>query len=77
MHTHLVSLSKSTLKEQGSLTHEDINLIGAPDAILAKIAKAKAAGATHLLGILFAANDVPELLDQMQIFAETVVPHIK
>jgi probable F420-dependent oxidoreductase len=74
MYTHLVSLSNTTLKEQGSLTHEDINLIGAPDAVLEKVAKAKAAGATHLLGILFAANSVSELMDQMQAFAELIAP---
>jgi hypothetical protein len=27
-------------------------------------------GVTHLLGLYFAANDVQELLDQMQFFAE-------
>lgn len=77
MHKHLLSLSKSTLKGEAGLTMEDINLIGTPDVILEKIAKLKAAGVTHLLGMYFAANDVQELLDQMQFFAEEVMPHVK
>ena len=31
---------------------------------------------THLLGLYFAANDAQELLDQMQVFAEEVVPRL-
>ena len=34
------------------------------------------AGVTHLLGLYFAANSVQELIDQMQIFAEEVMPKI-
>ena len=37
----------------------------------------KEAGVTHLLGLYFAANTVPELLDQMQVFAEEVIPRVK
>jgi len=76
MNAHLTSLRKSTLKSQGALSHEDINLIGAPDAVIARARALKAAGVTHLLGLYFAANSVDELLDQMQMFAEQVMPHI-
>ncbi len=38
--------------------------------------KLRDAGVTHFLGLFFAANDVPELLDQMQMFAEDVRPKI-
>jgi probable F420-dependent oxidoreductase len=76
MHKHLLSLTKSTLKGQASLSMEDINLIGDVDAILEKVAKLKDAGVTHLLGLYFAANDVQELLDQMQFFAEEITPKI-
>jgi len=31
---------------------------------------------THLLGLYFAVNSVTELLDQMQLFAEDVMPKI-
>ncbi|MBI3513766.1 MAG: TIGR03619 family F420-dependent LLM class oxidoreductase [Proteobacteria bacterium] len=76
MNKHLTSLRKSTLKEQGALSHEDINLIGMPDEIIERALAFKAAGVTHLLGLYFAANSVSELLDQMQMFAEQVMPKI-
>jgi probable F420-dependent oxidoreductase len=76
MNQHLTSLRKSTLKEQGALSHEDINLIGTPDEIIERALAFKAAGVTHLLGLYFAANSVSELLDQMQMFAELVMPKI-
>ena len=71
-----LSLSKSTLKGQAGLSMEDINLIGEPDTIVEKINRFKDAGVTHLLGLYFAANDVQELLDQMQLFAEEITPRI-
>jgi probable F420-dependent oxidoreductase len=76
MHKHLLSLSKSTLKEEAGLAMEDINLVGTPDVILERIDRLVDAGVTHLLGLYFAANDVQELLDQMQFFAEEVMPRI-
>ena len=76
MCAHLTSLRKSTLKEQGALGHEDINLIGTVDDVIARANQLGEAGVTHLLGLYFAANDLNELLDQMQVFAEDVVPKI-
>ncbi len=77
MNKHLVSLQKSTLKGQGPLTHEEINLIGTPAEIVDKAIAFREAGVTHFLGLYFAANGVAELLDQMQVFAEEVMPKIK
>jgi probable F420-dependent oxidoreductase len=76
MNKHFTSLRKSTLKDQGALSHEDINLIGTPDEIIERALAFKAAGVTHLLGLYFAANSVAELMDQMQFFAEAVMPKI-
>ncbi len=76
MHKHLLSLSKSTMKGQEGVALEDANLIGDVDTILEKIARLKDAGVTHLLGLYFAVNDVQELLDQMQLFAEEIMPRI-
>jgi len=76
MNKHLVSLAKSTLKGQGAATHEDINLIGTPAEVIDKALAFKEAGVTHLLGLYFAANSVQELLDQMQLFAEEVMPKV-
>jgi len=76
MYNHLVSLSKSTLKEQVGTKHEDVNLIGTPTDILEKIGRLHEAGVKHLCGTYFCASSVTELLDQMQRFAEDVVPYI-
>ncbi len=76
MCAHLTSLRKSTLKGQGTLKHEDINLIGTVDDIVERANLLGEAGVTHLLGLYFAANDLTQLCDQMQIFAEEVVPKI-
>ena len=76
MYKHLVSLSQSTLKDQGAVSHEDINLVGTAEEVIAKAKALEAAGATHLLGLYFAANTVDELFEQMQIFAEDVMPHV-
>lgn len=77
MNKHLVSLQKSTLKGQGTATHEEINLIGTPAGIVEKAQAFKEAGVTHLLGLYFAANSVQELIDQMQMFGEEVTPKVK
>ncbi len=76
MYEHLVSLGASTLKEQAGRKHEEINLIGTPDSVLEKIKELEAAGVTHLCGLYFCADDVAELLDQMQIFADEIIPHL-
>lgn len=76
MCAHLTSLRQSTLKGQGTLGHEDINLIGTVDDVVERANQLGEAGVTHLLGLYFAANDITELLDQMQIFAEEVVPRL-
>jgi alkanesulfonate monooxygenase SsuD/methylene tetrahydromethanopterin reductase-like flavin-dependent oxidoreductase (luciferase family) len=76
MHKHLVSLRKSTLKDQAKLPMEDVNLIGGVEQVIERANLLKEAGVTHFLGLYFAANDVGELLDQMQLFAEEVTPNI-
>ena len=77
MNKHLMSLRKSTLKDQGAVSHEEINLIGTPAEIVDKAIAFREAGVTHLLGLYFAAANVDELIDQMQMFAEDVAPHVR
>jgi probable F420-dependent oxidoreductase len=76
MAKHFESLKKSTLKGQASLNPEDINLIGSVETVIERANAFREAGVTHFLGLFFAANSVPELLDQMQMFAEEVRPKI-
>ena len=76
MYKHLVSLQKSTLKGQGAVAHEDVNLIGTAAEVVDKAIALRESGVTHLLGLYFAVDCVAELLEQMQTFAEQVVPEI-
>ncbi len=76
MYNHLVSLSASTLKDQAGSQHEETNLIGTAAEVIAKAQRFQAAGVKHLCGTYFCADTVDELLDQMQIFAEDVMPYI-
>ena len=75
MYKHLMSLRQSTLKQQAGAM-EDINLVGSVENVVGKALRLEKAGVTHLLGLYFAANNLEELLDQMQLFAEEVMPKI-
>ncbi len=76
MYNHLVSLRTSTLKDQAGAKLEEVNLIGTAEDIIEKAKRFEEAGVKHLCGTYFCADTVDELLDQMQIFAEEVMPHI-
>jgi probable F420-dependent oxidoreductase len=76
MHKHLQSLTASTLKEQAGIAMADANLIGTPAEVVEKALALKAAGVSHLLGLYFAVDTVPELLEQMSLFAQEVTPHL-
>jgi probable F420-dependent oxidoreductase len=76
MFKHFESLKKSTLKGQASVKSEDINLVGNIETVIERAQAFREAGVTHFLGLFFAANSVPELMDQMQMFAEEVRPKV-
>jgi probable F420-dependent oxidoreductase len=76
MFRHLMSLRQSTLREETATAMEEVNLVGSADAVIAKAEALTAAGVTHFLGLYFAADGVAELRDQMQMFAEEVMPRI-
>lgn len=76
MYKHKLSLSASTHKDHIGVDHAKENLIGVPDNVIEKARKMEKAGVKHLCGLYFCADSVDELMDQMQIFAEEVMPHI-
>ena len=78
MYNHLISLSDTTLKDQvaAGAKFEEIDLIGTADEIVEKVEELRAAGTTHLCGLLFPANSVRELKGQMKRFAEEVIPRL-
>ena len=71
---HLKSLAGSTLKDQSLDDLVDQNLIGSPDELVEKLERYHDAGVDHFPAIIFAANDVAGLQDQMKVFANTVMP---
>ena len=76
MYHHVMSLKQSTLKDQDLSMPEDLNLIGTAAEVVEQIQELADAGLKHLCGTYFVADTVGELLEQMQIFAEEVMPHI-
>jgi alkanesulfonate monooxygenase SsuD/methylene tetrahydromethanopterin reductase-like flavin-dependent oxidoreductase (luciferase family) len=77
VYKHLVSLKSSTLKGDSIETLDDFNLIGTPDDIVEKVKSYEEAGVTHITGICFAVKTIEEFEEQMQRFAETVIPAFK
>lgn len=74
LHSHLASLSQSTLKDQaGGL--ETRNLVGTPDQVLQQVQEYRAVGVTRLAGLLFAENTVDETVEAMELFSKEVIAH--
>jgi probable F420-dependent oxidoreductase len=76
MYNHLKSLAKSTLKGQSGLNYAEINLVGAPAEVVEKAQRFAEAGVKHFCGTYFCADSVSELMDQMQVFSEEIMPHL-
>jgi alkanesulfonate monooxygenase SsuD/methylene tetrahydromethanopterin reductase-like flavin-dependent oxidoreductase (luciferase family) len=49
------------------------NLLGTPEDIRRQVEAYRAAGVTHLAGLLFVANTVDEFLESMRLFGREVV----
>jgi len=77
LYEHLMSLKESTLKDQAGMDLVDINLVGTPAEVVEKIQRYADAGANHMCGTYYCADTVAELKEQMQVFAEEVVPYLK
>ena len=74
MYQHLRSLTASTLRDQNLARLEEYNLVGAPDELIERIGLLRAAGVTMLAATNFVGSTVGEWLDDMQYFAEAVLP---
>jgi probable F420-dependent oxidoreductase len=73
LHAHMVSLKKSTLKNQQQGDVADRNLIGTPDEVARQIEAYLEAGVNTFAGLLFAANSVADTLEQMTFFRDEVI----
>jgi alkanesulfonate monooxygenase SsuD/methylene tetrahydromethanopterin reductase-like flavin-dependent oxidoreductase (luciferase family) len=70
---HLVSLRRSTLRAQDLARVEERALVGTPEDICRQVEAYRAAGVTHLAGLLFAADTLAEFRQQMRLFGREVV----
>ncbi len=70
---HRVSLSYTGR----DLSHQVVaNLVGSPDVILEKVAKLKEIGIDHCSALMFPANSVNEMNDQVEWFAKDVMAKV-
>ena len=74
VYEHLLSLQQSTLKGFDIDSYVSMNLIGSVDQVGELIERYRDAGASHLSGLLFVSNSVDDYIDQMALFAESVMP---
>ena len=68
------SLAKTMMKDVSVDDYLDMNLIGTPDQVCAKVAALEEAGVDHLCALLFVGNTVDEMLHQIREFARHVLP---
>jgi alkanesulfonate monooxygenase SsuD/methylene tetrahydromethanopterin reductase-like flavin-dependent oxidoreductase (luciferase family) len=74
MYTHLQTLSASTLKQQDLSKLEETNLVGSTEEIVGKIKRLEEVGVSMLAAMSFTSNSYEEMLDDMALFAEEVIP---
>lgn len=68
------SLKNTMTKGVDIDTYLDLNLVGTPDQVCEKVAAFADAGVDHLCALLFVANTVAEMRNQMRTFARHVMP---
>ena len=78
MRSGLVAHRRSLAYTGRDLTRQvEANLVGSPDLIVEKVGRLRDAGVDHCCALMFPVDGVQEMLDQMQWFAESVVPHFR
>src|SRR5437660_7909286 len=77
VYQQLLSLQQSTLKGLDIDSYGSMNLLGSVDQVSELIEAYREAGAGHLSGLLFVSNSVDDYIEQMQLFATTVMPQFK
>jgi probable F420-dependent oxidoreductase len=77
MYVHLHSLASSTLREQNLSRMEQVNLIGSPAELVDRIDTLERAGVTTLAAISFLSETPEIMVEDMQLFAEEVMPHFR
>jgi probable F420-dependent oxidoreductase len=68
------SLAKTMTKGVDVDAYLDMNLVGTPDQVCAKVAAYEQAGVDHLSALLFVGNTVAQMREQIRMFAREVLP---
>lgn len=77
MESGLVAHRVSLAYTGRDLSHQVVaNLVGSPDVILEKVAKLKEIGIDHCSALMFPANSVNEMNDQVEWFAKDVMAKV-
>ncbi len=71
---HMKSLVQSTLKDQEFEGLMDVTLVGSPEEIIERLDMYHEVDVNHFPAIMFAANDVEEMLRNLKIFSNDVMP---
>jgi len=74
VYEHLISLKQSTLKGIDVEAYMGQNLIGSPARIIDRINAIAEVGVNHLAGLIVVANTEAEFVDQVERFANEVIP---
>ncbi len=77
MYVHLQTLAASTLRNQNLSRMEQVNLVGSPAEIVDRIGALVDAGVTSLAAISFLSETPEIMVEDMQRFAEEVIPHFR
>jgi probable F420-dependent oxidoreductase len=76
LYIHLQTLAASTLRGQDVSKLVDDNLVGSPAEIVDKIHRLKALGVSMIASMSFTSDTYQETLDDMQLFAEEILPSL-
>lgn len=74
VYEHLLSLRQSTLKGLSVDEFVSNNLIGTPAYVRERVEELGGLGVSELAGLILVANTPEEMLEQMRLFSEEVIP---
>ena len=78
MKSGLVAHRQSLAYTGRDLSHQVIaNLVGSPQTVIGKIEKLKSIGVDHCSALMIPANTLSEMNEQIEWFAQDVMPYFK
>jgi alkanesulfonate monooxygenase SsuD/methylene tetrahydromethanopterin reductase-like flavin-dependent oxidoreductase (luciferase family) len=77
MYEHLFTLRRTTMRGQDMSRLVESNLIGSPEEVIDRVGRFRDAGVTMLPTMSFVSPTVDATIEDINYFAETVMPHFK